>query len=183
MCAQFHPSENLILSASLDQTVRVWDIEGLSKKNAVISSTPLGTDTNNVSNDMFGPSDVIVKHVLEGHTRGVNWAAFHPSMPLIVSGADDREVKLWRMNETKVWEVENNRGHTNNVSCVCFHPKTDFIISNSEDRSIRVWDMTKQKNWKTWRRDSDRFWILAAHPRLNLIAAGHDSGFFVFKLT
>lgn len=29
MCAQFHPSEDLIVSASLDQTVRVWDISGL----------------------------------------------------------------------------------------------------------------------------------------------------------
>ena len=28
MCAQFHPSEDLLLSASLDQTVRVWDISG-----------------------------------------------------------------------------------------------------------------------------------------------------------
>jgi WD40 repeat protein len=28
MCAQFHPSEDLIVSASLDQTVRVWDISG-----------------------------------------------------------------------------------------------------------------------------------------------------------
>ena len=28
MCAQFHPSEDLIVSASLDQTVRVWDIAG-----------------------------------------------------------------------------------------------------------------------------------------------------------
>lgn len=43
-------------------------------------------------------SDVVVKHVLEGHTRGVNWASFHPTLSLIVSGADDREVKLWRMN-------------------------------------------------------------------------------------
>lgn len=34
----------------------------------------------------------------QGHDRGVNWAAFHPSMPLIVSGADDRQVKIWRMN-------------------------------------------------------------------------------------
>ena len=33
MCAQFHPSEDLIVSASLDQTVRVWDISGLRKKN------------------------------------------------------------------------------------------------------------------------------------------------------
>lgn len=29
MCAMFHPSEDLIVSASLDQTVRVWDISGL----------------------------------------------------------------------------------------------------------------------------------------------------------
>jgi WD40 repeat protein len=29
MCAQFHPTEDLIVSASLDQTVRVWDISGI----------------------------------------------------------------------------------------------------------------------------------------------------------
>ena len=28
MCAQFHPSEDLVVSASLDQTVRVWEISG-----------------------------------------------------------------------------------------------------------------------------------------------------------
>jgi coatomer protein complex subunit alpha (xenin) len=49
-------------------------------------------------NELFGNTDAIVKYVLEGHDRGVNWAAFHPSSPLIVSGADDRQVKLWRMN-------------------------------------------------------------------------------------
>ena len=39
-----------------------------------------------------------MKYVLEGHDRGVNWAAFHPTLPILVSGADDRQVKLWRMN-------------------------------------------------------------------------------------
>ena len=33
MCAQFHPSEDMVVSASLDQTVRVWDISGLRKKS------------------------------------------------------------------------------------------------------------------------------------------------------
>lgn len=33
MCAQFHPKEDLIVSASLDQTVRVWDFSGLRKKH------------------------------------------------------------------------------------------------------------------------------------------------------
>lgn len=48
--------------------------------------------------DLFGGGDAVVKYVLEGHDRGVNWAAFHPTLPLIVSGADDRQVKLWRYN-------------------------------------------------------------------------------------
>ena len=52
--------------------------------------------------DLFGQADCVVKHVLEGHDRGANWASFHPTMPLIVSGADDRQVKLWRMNDSKV---------------------------------------------------------------------------------
>jgi len=51
-----------------------------------------------MNTDLFGGGDAVVKYVLEGHDRGVNWAAFHPSLPLIVSGADDRQVKLWRMN-------------------------------------------------------------------------------------
>lgn len=52
-----------------------------------------------------GGNDAIVKYVLEGHERGVNWASFHPTLPLVISGADDRQVKLWRMNETKVRNI------------------------------------------------------------------------------
>lgn len=70
----------------------------------------------------------------------------------------------------------------NNVSCVMFHAKQDIIVSNSEDKSIRVWDVTKRTGVQTFRREHDRFWILASHPEMNLLAAGHDSGMIVFKL-
>lgn len=185
MCAQFHPKDDLVLSASLDQTVRVWDVSGLRKKTVSIAGEYPGPSQQpgmNGANDLFGGSDVVVKHVLEGHTRGVNWASFHPNLSLIVSGADDREVKLWRMNDAKAWEVDTMRGHINNVSCVVFHPKRELIISNSEDKSIRVWDISKQANPINIRRETDRYWILDAHPHLNLLAAGHDSGMVVFKL-
>ena len=42
---------------------------------------------------------------MEGHDRGVNWACFHPTEPLVASVADDRVVKLWRMSDSKAWEV------------------------------------------------------------------------------
>jgi len=54
------------------------------------------------SGELFSQPDAVVKFVLEGHDRGVNWACFHPTMPLIASGADDYQVKLWRMNDNKV---------------------------------------------------------------------------------
>ncbi|KAJ3408073.1 hypothetical protein HDV05_005149 [Chytridiales sp. JEL 0842] len=184
MSAQFHPKEDLIVSASLDQTVRIWDISGLRKKHATPGAAAYDQDMHRGQGqaDMFGNTDVVVKYVLEGHDRGVNWASFHPNLPLIVSGADDRQIKLWRYNETRAWEVDAFRGHYNNVSCVLFHPRQELVLSNSEDKTISVWDMTKRTKLQTFRQEHDRFWILTAHPELNLFAAGHDGGFVVFKL-
>ena len=180
MSVQFHPHEDLIVSSSLDQTIRVWDISGLKQQKKTVPSKNPGI--NNVMGRLGIESVVTVKYVLEGHERGVNWASFHPELPLIVSGSDDRMIKIWRTNDTKAWEVDTLRGHTGNVSCVLFHPREDLILSDSEDHSIRVWDSTKRVCVQTFARTRDRFWTITAHKTQNLIAAGHDSGTVVFKL-
>jgi len=78
-------------------------IIGLRKKHTAPSSAHFEEHMRNPgSTDLFGQADAVVRHVLEGHDRGVNWACFHPTMPLIASGADDRVVRLWRMNDAKV---------------------------------------------------------------------------------
>ncbi len=110
-------SEDLILSGA-----------GLRKKN--VSPGPSSIEDHLKSTgqtDLFGTSDAVVKHVLEGHDRGVNWAAFHPTLPLIVSGADDRQVKLWRMNGECYFSPAN---------CIYFAEWVNFIVSFSLLTSI-----------------------------------------------
>jgi WD domain, G-beta repeat. len=62
MSAYFHPSEDMIISSSLDQTVRVWDFKSLRQKFFA----------GGKSADVILGTDVVVKFVLEGHDRGVN---------------------------------------------------------------------------------------------------------------
>ena len=68
-----------------------------------------------------------------------------------------------------------------------------LVAGDSEDRSIRVWDMAKRlastcvcvyvtalshmcghcrSGVQTFRRESDRFWVIVAHPTMNVFAAG-----------
>ena len=96
MCAQFHPKDDLIVSASLDQMVNVWDFSALRKKTYAPSATTYEElSRSNSQTDLFGSTDVIVKYVLEGHKKGANWASFHPTKQLVLSGADDAQVKMW----------------------------------------------------------------------------------------
>ena len=87
MCANWHPTEDLILSASLDQTIRVWDISGLRKRStSIVDDLTSGgapgsgfgagggfgggngannNQTGSGSSDVFGNVDAVVKFVLE----------------------------------------------------------------------------------------------------------------------
>ncbi|CAJ0573308.1 unnamed protein product, partial [Mesorhabditis spiculigera] len=183
MCAQFHPTEDLIASASLDQTVRIWDFSELRKKHtAGCGSSPKDHANRAQQAELFGNPDVVVKHVLEGHVRGVNWVSFHPTKRLLMSCADDRELKLWSINGGKAWAVDQCRGHYNNVSAAIFHPRADLMLSVAEDKSIRIWCLAKRTMLHAYRHEVERFWCITAHPKLNLFAAGHDNGMIIFKI-
>ena len=65
---------------------------------------------------------------------------------------------------------------------VVFHPHQDLILSVGEDKTVRVWDLNKRTSVQSFKRENDRFWVIAAHPEINLFAAGHDNGVMVFKL-
>lgn len=192
MSAAFSENDCLIISASLDQTVRAWDVTGLwlSTAGESLGVTEMSQQKQTSFNqrNLLIRRDVIVKFVLEGHTRGVNGASFHPSLPLLASAADDRQVKIWRTTETKAWNAETLCGHESNVAGCIFHKvpgdETHYILSAGEgDGSIRMWSLDTRVETNTFRSDNKyAFRSLVAHRTKNLVAAAHESGFLVFEL-
>lgn len=172
MSAFFHPTNSLIVSASLDQSIRIWDYSNL--KNKFYKAKQVGLQVIEL--------DVVLKHKLDGHERGVNWAVFHPTFNLIASGSDDKTARIWKYSDTRWDEVDCFREHSNNVSCVLFHKTQDFLITNSEDKSFKVWDLSKKKSIFTDKKENDRYWIISSHPTNNLFGFGSDNGIAIYLL-
>ena len=74
------------------------------------------------------------------HTDRVNCVAFSPDGTQIVSGSDDKTIRVWNV-ETRAAVGEPLVGHTRAVRSVAFSPDGTQIVSGSYDNTIRVWNV------------------------------------------
>ena len=120
MAAAFDININrgLIISGSLDNTIRIWEIpreEGLTVKQ----------DT------------------LNGHTGPVLSVAVSSNYKFVVSGSGDNTIRIWSVIERKeLWSLS---GHTGPVYSVAISEDCRFIVSGSQDETVRVWNFTLHK--------------------------------------
>ncbi|KAF7269278.1 hypothetical protein GWI33_017733 [Rhynchophorus ferrugineus] len=144
---------NTFASASLDRTIKVWQ---------------LGSPTANFT--------------LEGHEKGVNCVDYYHGgdKPYLISGADDRLVKIWDyQNKTCVQTLE---GHAQNVSAVCFHPELPVVLTGSEDGTVRVWHANTHRLENSLNYGFERVWSIACLKGSNNVALGYDEGSIMVKV-
>lgn len=144
----FNPKDpNTFASASLDRTVKVWNI-----------------------------SSSIPNFTLEGHEKGVNCVDYFggADKPYLVSGSDDRTVKVWDY-QTKSC-IQTLEAHSYNVSCVGFHPTMPLIMSGSEDGMIVIYNSSTYKLETSLNFGLERVWSLSYVKGSNKVAFGFDYG-------
>ncbi|THU75609.1 WD40 repeat-like protein, partial [Dendrothele bispora CBS 962.96] len=75
---------------------------------------------------------------LWGHDSRVNSVAFSTDGTRIVSGSDDKTIRLWD-TATGVQVGDPLQGHDDYVKSVAFSADGTRIVSGSDDRTIRLW--------------------------------------------
>jgi WD40 repeat protein len=103
------PDAELIASASGDDTIKLWNIEGQQ-----ITS-------------------------LEGHQDDVLAVAFNPDAETLVSASKDGVIKLWSTNGEKLWTSNTFERHRSRINSISYSPGGDRFASASQDGTVKLW--------------------------------------------
>jgi WD40 repeat protein len=73
-----------------------------------------------------------------GHTGKINSVAISSDNTFIISGSEDKTIRIWDVASGKLINVLE--GHTSRVSSVALSKNDQFIVSGSWDKTVRLWD-------------------------------------------
>ncbi len=145
---KFSPDGQQILTASSDNTARLWDTNGNLltvfqgpdeyRVNAVFS--PDGRQILTASWDKTArlwDTNGNLLTVFQGHENGVESAEFSPDGRQILTASDDKTARLW---DTKGNLLALFRGHEDGVESAEFSPDGRQILTASDDKTARLWD-------------------------------------------
>jgi len=162
----FHPTYSLMISASEDATVKVWDFETGDYERTLKGHTDSVQD---VAFDSSGKllvtcaADMAIKlwdfntyectKTLQGHDHNVSGVCFVPSGDYILSCSRDKTIKMWEV--ATGFCIKTYSGHRDWVRMVRVSLGSgDFVASCSNDQSVRIW-LTQTKECKTELREHD----------------------------
>ena len=162
---KFSPNSKYIVSASMDGTVRLWNLKGQQigkpfkgHESSVNSVTFYPTGKYIIS---YGSDNIlrwwnlegqqIVKAIpLKGLKSGATTTAFSPNGRYIISKINEDDLQLW--DTTNGQPIGKPfKGHEHRILSVAFSPDNQYIVSGSADNTVRLWNLEGEQQGEQWR--------------------------------
>lgn len=130
----FLPDGKQVATASLDGTVKVWDVAACRKYQDAMFETA-GKGKAPVPTP---------KLVIQAHAAGVTALAVRADGLQFASGGADGAIKVWDAKTGKV-AVTIGGAHpgTGGVKAVHYRPDAEHLVSAGADKTVKVWDAKK----------------------------------------
>lgn len=148
--AQFERTGTTILTASLDNTARLWDA---STGNLVASMVGHDDALNSAAFDRLGERvvtaswdrtaivwslDGVPLVRLKGHSSEVKTAVFSPNGDRVVTASRDKTARIW--NVTTGEQLYRLEGHGKPLRSAAFNHAGTAVVTTSEDGTARIWN-------------------------------------------
>ena len=158
----YHPNRELVITASPDSQIRVWNINSVSTTHLIrahegpvtaISLHATGDFLLSTSSDeCWVFSDVTTGKVLvkagdPDPPHALTTAQFHPDGRIFATGTSDSLIKIWDLKEKS--NVANFPGHSGHVSALAFSENGYYLATAADDSSVKLWDLRKLRNFKS----------------------------------
>jgi WD40 repeat protein len=148
--AEFSPEAGRIVTASADNTARIWDAHN-GKQLAILTghtdrlwSASFSRDGSRIvtaSNDstarLWNAATGKSIAVLQGHEDAVTVASFSPDGQRIVTASDDGTARVW--DGLSGAPVATLKGHSGPVLDAAFSLDGSLVATASTDRTARIW--------------------------------------------
>ncbi len=146
---EFSPDGQTIASTGFDRTIRIWDLEGNTRKiiqtnlphSDMVSSIAFSPDGQKIaaaSTDntvtVWNVSDGTLSKTLKGHTGRVLEVRFVPHHDLLVSADDKGLVIIWNLDSVEQRRLDTQK----RVYGIAVSPDGNSIAAASEDRSLML---------------------------------------------
>jgi WD40 repeat protein len=118
----FSPDGTRLISGSSDRTAILWDVSPLTATGDAAKA---------------GPAILSPLHRLKGHTDQIFAAGFTPDGARVVTGADDQDLRLWRVADST--EIAVMKGHADKVRSLAI-ARDGTIASGDRSGEIRLWN-------------------------------------------
>jgi WD40 repeat protein len=129
------------ISASDDQTLKVWDLSAARKRKASLAA-------DRKRKPGRGTSQAVA--TLAGHMGRVKGVAVTPDGRYAISASDDQTLKVWDLSAARKRKpgpdvsqaVATLAGHMGRVTGVAVTPDGRYAVSASADKTLKVWDLS-----------------------------------------
>jgi WD40 repeat protein len=156
----FSPDGSRLLTASSDETAKVWALDQASGGGTV---------------------DIWETPVIDGHASWIRYASFSPDGARIVSAGDDHAIKIWDVASGE--ELITLSGHTGWVGSAVFSADGSRILSASSDGTARIWDATTGDEKMALRRSVGLFFAAFSPDETHVVTARNDGAVDVWNLS
>ncbi|MCF6352970.1 MAG: caspase family protein [Cyclobacteriaceae bacterium] len=112
--------------------------------------------------------------VQRGHSRAVKSVDFSHDGAFIISGSEDKTIKLWEVSSGR--ELRTYNGHQKEVNDVLFTPNDEQLISASKDGHIYFWNVLTGNIIKSYEQPDENILRLALSPNGYYLAVGSTEG-------